>query len=63
MLDSVCDALSKAGVQGLTVTEVKRFGRRKWHTLIYRGAECSVDFVHQVEQARDDEPADMASYG
>ena len=49
MLDSVRDALSPAGIQGLTVTEVKGFGRQKGHTEIYRGAEYSVDFVPKVK--------------
>ncbi|MFP6571773.1 MAG: P-II family nitrogen regulator [Vicinamibacterales bacterium] len=49
MLDGVRDALSKAGIQGLTVTEVKGFGRQKGHQEIYRGAEYSVDFVPKVK--------------
>ena len=49
MLDGVRDALSKAGVQGLTVTEVKGFGRQKGHTEVYRGAEYSVDFVPKIQ--------------
>ena len=49
MLDGVRDALSKAGIQGLTVTEVKGFGRQKGHTEIYRGAEYSVDFVPKIK--------------
>ena len=49
MLDSVRDALSTAGIKGLTVTEVKGFGRQKGHTEIYRGAEYSVDFVPKVK--------------
>ena len=49
MLDGVRDALSKAGIQGLTVTEVKGFGRQKGHTEVYRGAEYTVDFVPKVK--------------
>ena len=49
MLDDVRDALAKASIQGLTVTEVKGFGRQKGHTEIYRGAEYSVDFVPKVK--------------
>ena len=49
MLDSVRDALSKGGILGLTVTEVKGFGRQKGHTEIYRGAEYSVDFVPKIK--------------
>ena len=49
MLDDVRDTLSKLGVKGLTVTEVKGFGRQKGHTEIYRGAEYSVEFVPKVK--------------
>ena len=49
MLDEVRSALSKSGVQGLTVTEVRGFGRQKGHTEIYRGAEYSVDFVPKIK--------------
>ncbi|MGK9453318.1 P-II family nitrogen regulator, partial [Acidithiobacillus caldus] len=42
-LDDVREALSQAGIQGLTVTEVKGFGRQKGHTELYRGAEYVVD--------------------
>ena len=49
MLDGVRDALTKTGIQGLTVTEVKGFGRQKGHTETYRGAEYSVDFVPKVK--------------
>ena len=49
MLDDVRDTLSKLGVTGLTVTEVKGFGRQKGHTEIYRGAEYSVEFVPKVK--------------
>ncbi|HEY2385985.1 MAG TPA: P-II family nitrogen regulator [Candidatus Binatia bacterium] len=48
-LDEVKDALSKAGVQGLTVTEVKGFGRQKGHTELYRGAEYVVEFVPKLK--------------
>ena len=49
MLDEAREALSKSGIQGLTVTEVKGFGRQKGHTEIYRGAEYSVDFVPKIK--------------
>ena len=57
MLDGVRDALSKSGIKGLTVTEVKGFGRQKGHTEVYRGVEYSVDFVPKVkiEIVTDDE--------
>ena len=48
-LDEVKEALSAAGVQGLTVTEVKGFGRQKGHTEIYRGSEYTVDFLPKVK--------------
>ena len=48
-LDDVRQALSEAGVSGLTVTEVKGFGRQKGHTEIYRGAEYVVDFLPKVK--------------
>jgi nitrogen regulatory protein P-II 1 len=48
-LDDVKAALNEIGVQGLTVTEVKGFGRQKGHTEIYRGAEYVVDFVPKVK--------------
>ena len=44
-LDDVREALSEIGVQGITVTEVKGFGRQKGHTELYRGAEYVVDFI------------------
>ena len=47
-LDDVREALSEIGVTGLTVTEVKGFGRQKGHTELYRGAEYVVDFVPKV---------------
>ncbi len=48
-LDDVREALSKIGVQGITVTEVKGFGRQKGHTELYRGAEYVVDFLPKVK--------------
>ncbi|MEJ2795103.1 P-II family nitrogen regulator [Iodobacter sp. LRB] len=48
-LDEVREALSEIGVQGLTVTEVKGFGRQKGHTELYRGAEYVVDFLPKVK--------------
>src|SRR5215510_10700849 len=48
-LDEVKDALSKAGIEGMTVTEVKGFGRQKGHTESYRGAEYVVDFLSKVK--------------
>jgi nitrogen regulatory protein P-II 2 len=48
-LDEVRDALSAIGVQGITVTEVKGFGRQKGHTELYRGAEYVVDFLPKVK--------------
>ena len=61
-LDDVRDALSEIGVQGLTVTEVKGFGRQKGHTELYRGAEYVVDFLPKVkiEIAIGDELVDAA---
>jgi nitrogen regulatory protein P-II 2 len=55
-LDDVREALSEIGVQGVTVTEVKGFGRQKGHTELYRGAEYVVDFLPKVkiEAAIDD---------
>ena len=59
-LDEVREALSSAGVQGLTVTEVSGFGRQKGHTEIYRGAEYTITFVPKirVEVAVPDNMAD-----
>src|SRR3569832_59475 len=59
-LDDVREALSEIGVQGITVTEVKGFGRQKGHTEVYRGAEYVVDFLPKVkiEVAVDDTLAD-----
>ena len=48
-LDDVREALSEIGVQGMTVTEVKGFGRQKGHTELYRGAEYVVDFLPKVK--------------
>ena len=48
-LDEVRDALTKIGVQGLTVTEVKGYGRQKGHTAIYRGTEYAVSFLPQLK--------------
>jgi len=48
-LDDVREALSEAGVTGITVTEVKGFGRQKGHTEMYRGAEYQVDFLPKVK--------------
>lgn len=48
-LDEVREALSKVGVSGITVTEVKGFGRQKGHTELYRGAEYVVDFLPKVK--------------
>ena len=61
-LDEVREALSGVGVQGITVTEVKGFGRQKGHTELYRGAEYVVDFLPKVkvEAAVDDAIVDRA---
>ncbi len=48
-LDDVRDALSEVGVAGITVTEVKGFGRQKGHTELYRGAEYVVDFLPKIK--------------
>ncbi|GAB1266778.1 P-II family nitrogen regulator [Aurantivibrio infirmus] len=60
-LDDVRTALSEVGVQGMTVTEVKGFGRQKGHTELYRGAEYVVDFLPKVkiELALDDSIVDQ----
>ncbi len=60
-LDDVRQALSDIGVQGITVTEVKGFGRQKGHTELYRGAEYVVDFLPKVkiEAAITDDIADQ----
>ena len=61
-LDDVREGLSEIGVQGMTVTEVKGFGRQKGHTELYRGAEYVVDFLPKVkvEIAIDDSLLDQA---
>ncbi|MFK8043273.1 P-II family nitrogen regulator [Congregibacter sp.] len=61
-LDDVRSALAEVGVQGITVTEVKGFGRQKGHTELYRGAEYVVDFLPKVkvEVAVGDEQLDTA---
>lgn len=48
-LDDIREALSEVGVQGITVTEVKGFGRQKGHTELYRGAEYVVDFLPKIK--------------
>ena len=48
-LEEVKEALSQVGIQGMTVTEVKGFGRQKGHTEIYRGSEYTVDFLPKVK--------------
>ena len=48
-LDDVRDALARIGIQGMTVTEIKGFGRQKGHTELYRGAEYVVDFLPKVK--------------
>ena len=60
-LDDVREALSEVGVAGITVTEVKGFGRQKGHTELYRGAEYVVDFLPKikVESAIDDDVVDQ----
>ena len=60
-LDDVREALSEIGVQGITVTEVKGFGRQKGHTELYRGAEYVVDFLPKVklEAVVDDDMVDQ----
>ena len=61
-LDDVREALAEAGVQGMTVTEVKGFGRQHGHTELYRGAEYVVDFLPKlkIEVAVDDDRLDHA---
>ncbi|MFQ5754492.1 MAG: P-II family nitrogen regulator [Acidiferrobacterales bacterium] len=60
-LDDVRDALSTVGVRGITVTEVKGFGRQKGHTELYRGAEYVVDFLPKIKLdiAVDDDLLDL----
>ena len=59
-LDDVREALSEIGIQGMTVTEIKGFGRQKGHTELYRGAEYIVDFLPKIkiEVAVDDDKLD-----
>ena len=61
-LDDVREALSEAGITGMTVTEVKGFGRQKGHTELYRGAEYVVDFLPKIklEVAVSDDTAERA---
>ena len=61
-LDDVREALSDIGVQGITVTEVKGFGRQKGHTELYRGAEYQVDFLPKIkiELVLDDDRVEQA---
>jgi nitrogen regulatory protein PII len=61
-LDEVREALSEIGINGITVTEVKGFGRQRGHTELYRGAEYVVDFLPKVklELAIDDDQVDIA---
>jgi nitrogen regulatory protein P-II 2 len=61
-LDEVREALTAVGIQGLTVTEVKGYGRQKGHTEIYRGAEYAVSFLPKIkiEVAVNDDLADRA---
>ena len=60
-LDDVREALSECGVEGMTVTETKGFGRQKGHTELYRGAEYQVDFLPKtkIEIAVDDDQAEV----
>lgn len=61
-LDEVHEALIESGIQGMTVSEVKGFGRQKGHTELYRGAEYSVDFLPklQIDIAVSDEQVELA---
>lgn len=61
-LDDVKEALSEVGIQGITVTEVRGFGRQKGHTELYRGAEYVVDFLPKlkVEVVLDEDRVDQA---
>ena len=60
-LDDVREALAEVGVQGVTVTEVKGFGRQKGHTELYRGAEYVVDFLPKVKLETGVEDSDVDS--
>ena len=59
-LEEVKDALGDVGIQGMTVTDARGFGRQKGHTEVYRGAEYQVDFIpkERIEVAIDDEQVD-----
>ena len=59
-LDEVREALADVGVNGLTVTEVKGFGRQKGHTELYRGAEYVVDFLPKIEAVVADDILEQA---
>ncbi len=48
-LDDIKEALAKIGIQGMTITEVKGFGRQKGHTELYRGSEYTVDFLPKIK--------------
>jgi nitrogen regulatory protein PII len=63
LLESVKDALQALGVQGMTISEVKGFGRQKGHTEVYRGSEYKVEFVPKlkVEVVVDDELVEQAT--
>jgi nitrogen regulatory protein P-II 1 len=61
-LDDVKEAISELGVQGMTITEVKGFGRQKGHTELYRGAEYVVDFIPKIKievVVKDDEVSQL----
>jgi len=60
-LDEVKEALAREGVQGMTVSEVKGFGRQKGHTELYRGAEYVVDFLPKIKMLLSDEKAVAAA--
>ena len=63
-LDDVKEALNKIGIQGMTVSEVKGYGRQKGHTELYRGAEYVVDFIPKAKLeiiASDDQAADIVA--
>jgi len=63
-LEEVKDALTESGVHGMTVSEVKGFGRQKGHTEIYRGSEYTVDFLPKVKieiAANDEDVADIVN--
>ncbi|MFN7927152.1 MAG: P-II family nitrogen regulator [Blastocatellia bacterium] len=62
LLENVKDALQALGVQGMTINEVKGFGRQKGHTEVYRGSEYKIEFIPKIkiEVVIDDEIADQA---